>query len=283
MVQVGLNGNIGNAFVTSFVEAHPSLQRSAAAVIQLEDGGKVTDIATELAQDWLSPRNVTAPPVVTPIVTSRGAKSHASVALLTQTADGPHVEIFDPVGFHGSLSVPFYRKLRNALPSKNVTWPTIKMQGDLGLLQNCSNYGQCAFLSATVLEKAVKEGTTLTSAAKSIVQQVGRDGTRGKKLDIYMLGSMARATGLTSRQVLGFPPPAMKGKRARADTQPLAPPPKAAKLMQLTTSAEVDALVDSLVNTAIVSANRRGEKTRVPRSFTIGVAPKPNKARGKRK
>ena len=147
---------------------------------------------------------------------------HISLAVVKPESREPeggyipyNVEIFDPHGHNWGqgFAGPAYSALAGTLHSMKTS--NVQLQGALGRLHNC-DYGMCAYLNGTVLDRAIQNVSagkplSMQTAANDVLDMVRKDPVRAKKLDYWMMGSMAKASGKSTRKTLRLE----QGKQAR--------------------------------------------------------------------
>ena len=158
--------------------------------------------------------------------TGETTRGHVSLAIVNPESREPEdgwipydVEIFDPHGHNWGqgFAGPAYRVLGGTLSSMRTS--DVPLQGTLGNLHKC-DYGMCAYLNGTVLDRAIQNVSagkplSMQTAARNVLDMVRKDPERAKKLDYWMMGSMAKASGQTTRKTLRL----QQGKQARLTRQ----------------------------------------------------------------
>ena len=168
-------------------------------------------------------------PVVVPIETRKGKAAHVALAVVNPVSADPEddyipydVELFDPHGetWGVGFADPAYNVLSSNLQG-DLRRSNVPLQGSLGKMHlGWDKYGMCAYLSAAVLNKAIENRSagkplSMQAAANDILNMVRKDPARAKKLDYWMIGSMANASAQSTRTILELGPPANQGKQAR--------------------------------------------------------------------
>lgn len=264
-----------NKVLSNIVSSHPlSMNWRVTPEIQfrLDDLAQMEYVADMSAAFWNAPMQANEPPAVSfiDLYHAPGNWRHVAMAVKSPTPFGPSVELFDPHGhFPQQLPYPLYKELKKRVPG--LRFSHARLQEDLGKAQRCDTYGMCAYLSAAVLDRKIQNMSAmrphrLEDAAVDIQKMVRGDAARSKKLDYWMLGSMARGSQQSTRKMLGLPPPSNKGKRSRFEAEVADPSAKFGRIQK-------DAALNRKRGLEVISEEKPVKVSKRDRSVMLPAAP----------